>query len=791
MMPESTERQVTSPDGSATADAAEAGTAHQAQAYLQSIADTVREPLVVLDADLRVMSANRSFYETFRVDPKPTEGQLLYEVGDGQWDLAQLRRLLEEILPGETHCDDFPVDHTFPHLGHRILLLNARKLYRSDSSAAITLLAIEDVTERRQAEEAVRASQQLLATTLRSIGDAVIATDTEGCITFMNPVAEQLTGWRESEGQGKDHREVFRLVNAATSATVESPVNRVIRDGVTTGLANHTLLIARDGARLSIEECGAPIRDEQGDLRGVVLVFRDISERQRAEQVVQQARAYAESIVDTVYVPLVVLDRNLRVVSANRAFYQAFRVAPEQTENQFFYEIGDGQWNLPELRRLLQEIVPRNRVFNDFPVDRVFPRLGRRSMLLNARRLYSPGNKTELLLLAIEDITEGKQAANALLVSEMRYRRLFEAARDGILLLDSETGKITDANPFMEELLGYTHDELVGKELWEIGLFSDREASRTAFRQLQAQRYIRYEDLPLETRRGGRREVEFVSNVYAEDGTSVVQCNIRDITERKRLEEARQVALERERRIAETLQRPLTLEIAEDAFPGLSVATLYEAASDEAHVGGDFFDAFSLPGGHVALAVADESGKGLSAAVRTMQVKDVLRAFAREYPQSPAAIMAHLNNFVCDTGSFDNRGDETFTCLLLVILDPATGEGMMVSAGCEPPLVLRASGGVDVLQAANLALGIERVVRYTAIPLCLRPGDTLLMVTDGIPEARRDGEFLGYEGMVELARQALASPTLREMGQAILAGARAFGNGSLSDDTCLLLARRR
>src|SRR5581483_1143585 len=121
--------------------------------------------------------------------------------------------------------------------------------------------------------------------------------------------------------------------------------------------------------------------------------------------------------------------------------------------------------------------------------------------------------------------------------------RLFEAARDGILLLDIETGKITDANPFMAELLGYAHDELVGKELWEIGLFSDREASRAAFRQLQEQGYIRYEDLPLETRRGGRREVEFVSNVYQEDGTAVIQCNVRDITERKRMEAVREAAL--------------------------------------------------------------------------------------------------------------------------------------------------------------------------------------------------------------------------------------------------------
>jgi PAS domain S-box-containing protein len=120
--------------------------------------------------------------------------------------------------------------------------------------------------------------------------------------------------------------------------------------------------------------------------------------------------------------------------------------------------------------------------------------------------------------------------------SESRYRRLFEAARDGILILNAETGRIEDANPFMSELLGYAHDELVGKELWEIGVFEDIENSRVAFRKLQQDGMIRYEDLPLKTTKGVQREVEFVSNIYKEDGRHVIQCNIRDITDRKRLE---------------------------------------------------------------------------------------------------------------------------------------------------------------------------------------------------------------------------------------------------------------
>jgi len=126
----------------------------------------------------------------------------------------------------------------------------------------------------------------------------------------------------------------------------------------------------------------------------------------------------------------------------------------------------------------------------------------------------------------------------AMRVSEIRYRRLFEAARDGILILDPATRKIIDANPFMSELLGYPHEELLGKELWEIGLLKDEEVSRAAFRELQEKQFIRYEDLPLQTKAGLRREVEFVSNIYEEDGQDVIQCNIRDITDRKGAENA-------------------------------------------------------------------------------------------------------------------------------------------------------------------------------------------------------------------------------------------------------------
>ncbi len=147
-----------------------------------------------------------------------------------------------------------------------------------------------------------------------------------------------------------------------------------------------------------------------------------------------------------------------------------------------------------------------------------------------------PAGSPKRCWLAVSDLTGLRRADEELRASETRYRRLFEAAHDGVLLLDPATRQITDANPFMTQLLGYPHAELIGKELFEIGLLRDERASQTMFRKLQRRHAVRYEDLPLASRTGRHQEVEVVANLYQEGGRPVIQCNIRDITERKHTE---------------------------------------------------------------------------------------------------------------------------------------------------------------------------------------------------------------------------------------------------------------
>ena len=375
-----------------------------------------------------------------------------------------------------------------------------------------------------------------LGKNLLSIGDAVIVTDSLGNVILLNPAAEALTGWTDRDARDRPIETVFRIIHEATRQPVIQPVKEVIEHGIIQNLAPFTLLIAKDGSERAIDDSASPIRDAKGELDAVVLIFRDTTERRQLERQHEEERHHGEVIIAAVKDALLVLDGALRVRSANRAFYEIFRTSQPETIGRSFCELGDGQWDDDGLRGLLEEILSRATSSGEFRVERDFPSIGERIMLINARQLNGKDGREMMVLLAIEDITGRSRLADSLATSEVRFRRLFEAAKDGILILDAETGAIEDANPFLLELLGYSRAEILGKHLWDIGLFGDIEASRASFRELQEKGYVRYEDLPLETKDGRHVEVEVVSNVYRVNDHMIIQCNIRDVTTRKRAE---------------------------------------------------------------------------------------------------------------------------------------------------------------------------------------------------------------------------------------------------------------
>jgi two-component system cell cycle sensor histidine kinase/response regulator CckA len=401
------------------------------------------------------------------------------------------------------------------HSGTRIFGLIHLADYRENMVPLEMVKQLEQATpalgvsiQRILAEEALRESEQLWATTLASIGDAVISTDIEGRITFMNAEAEALTGWTLAEASAKPVTEVFSIINENTRREVDNPVTRVLQEGIVVGLANHTILLRKNGKEIPIDDSGAPIRDGGGKTMGVVLVFRDITERKnaeealqkahdelearvqertaelseanktllaeieerkRAEQETQEAHTYAENIVETLHESLVVLDTELQVKIANQTFYKAFKVAPEETEGKLIYELGNHQWDIPELRKLLEEIIPKDTQFYDFEVDHEFPNIGRKTMLLNARRLYQESNISETILLAIEDITERKQAEEKI----REQAALLDNAQEAIGVRSLEH-RLIYWNKGAERLYGWTAEEALGKNPVDF-LFKDNE----------------------------------------------------------------------------------------------------------------------------------------------------------------------------------------------------------------------------------------------------------------------------------------------------------------------------
>ncbi len=255
------------------------------QNYAQNIVDTVREPLLILDATLRVQSANRAFYQTFHVTPGETEGHLIYELGNGQWDIPDLRRLLEDIVPKSSVFDDFELEHTFPAIGRRVMLLNARKL-KAGQHGELLVLAIGDVTERKQAEEALLKAGALQNAIFNSANFSSIATDEKGVIQIFNVGAERMLGYAAAEVMNKitpadisDPQEVITRAKALSSelGTQITPGFEALVFKAARGIEDiyELTYIRKDGSRFPAVVSVTALRDDQSAIIGYLLIGTD------------------------------------------------------------------------------------------------------------------------------------------------------------------------------------------------------------------------------------------------------------------------------------------------------------------------------------------------------------------------------------------------------------------------------------------------------------------------------------------------------------------------------------
>jgi len=269
--------------------------------------------------------------------------------------------------------------------------------------------------------------------------------------------------------------------------------------------------------------------------------------KQKSEPHIEALLRYANNIIATLREPFLVLDKDLKVISANQAFYATFKVVDKETIGRSLPDLGNKQWNISKLLVLLREILPGKEVIKDYEVEHKFEQIGERTMILNACQIRFPKKivgviaavaieeeeeEEELILLAIEDITERKRLQEDLKESEQRYRRAFETSRDGLLLINKTEADILNSNESAQELLGYSHGELLNKKLWEIGVTKDAKDFQVMMSSLEKDGIVNYEDLPLKTKNG----LSINSEVFLVNRAKVAQCNIRNITIRKEAE---------------------------------------------------------------------------------------------------------------------------------------------------------------------------------------------------------------------------------------------------------------
>jgi len=258
----------------AAAKGAEAGGKEWSKTF-----DAITDFVFIQDKDFKFVKVNKTFCDALKKKPEDLIGKKCYEIlhkSDKPWPNCPFAKTLKDKRPHTEEVND-------PNIGVPLLISTSPLFDKKGEVTGVVHIA-KDITERKKAGEALQKSEQWFSTTLKSIGDAVIATDTKGNVIFLNSIAEFLTGWKQEEAAGKPLNKILNIINEKTGKPVENPIKRVLREGVIVGLANHTVLIAKDGKRYPIADSGAPIKDNKGKIIGAVMVLRDITEHKKADE---------------------------------------------------------------------------------------------------------------------------------------------------------------------------------------------------------------------------------------------------------------------------------------------------------------------------------------------------------------------------------------------------------------------------------------------------------------------------------------------------------------------------
>jgi two-component system CheB/CheR fusion protein len=421
-------------------------------------------------------------------------------------------------------------------------LKNAESIRIARQRAERELLTAKEALERKTEE--LQQQREWFEVTLASIGDAVITTDINAKITYLNPVAESMTGWSSTQARGEPLERVFRIVNEYTLQTVENPIGKVLQTGKVVGLANHTALIDKSGLVIPIEDSAAPIRDAQGKIAGAVMVFHDVSDRRRAEEALRASQERLRATFNQAAVGIVVADSNNLFLEANQRFCEILGYSPDELHRLTFTQVTHPD-DFPDAQTHTQAVLSGQIAHAAFEKRYIHKDgstiWGRTTLTL----LSDPSTEARRFIGTIEDITDRKRTEQALHDASARASTIqsnlaaIVASSDDAIISKTLDGVISSWNQAAERIFGYAADEVIGKPVTILIPPTHIDEEPAILEKLRQGERIDHYETVRKRKDGVLIHVSLTVSPIKDANGSVVGASkiARDITQRKRAED--------------------------------------------------------------------------------------------------------------------------------------------------------------------------------------------------------------------------------------------------------------
>jgi two-component system CheB/CheR fusion protein len=533
-----------------------------AKNYAEAIVAAVHEPLLVLDKKLQVRSANNAFYKTFQVNEKDTEGKLIYHLGNKQWDIPELRSLLDDILLRKTVFQDFEVKQNFPNIGDRIMRLNAREMSRDKEDERLILLAIEDITERKKAEEILNKSGEHFRNLVKELPSAVYSCDAKGYITFYNEAAIKLWGRKPVIGKERWCGSLKIYDREGIPMELDScPMAKTIKESRT--IKSEEIIIERpDGSRSTVLVNPQPEYDINGNITGAINMLFDITENVTARKKLEESEIRSRLIADLMPEKVSNADPDGNPFYYNKQWTDYTGMSMDELIKKGWTDLVHPD-EYPEMLSSWQhsletgedheiEFRCKNKhgdyIWHISRATAVKSADGKISVWIGTTtEIESFKKQHEVLETAVSEKTKELEEANADLkkknqeIEETRAklmsdysRSLIEASLDPLVTI-SAAGKITDVNEASTKITGMGREELIGTSF--SNYFTEPEKAQKGYQQAFEKGFVADYPLTIKHKNGELKDVLYNASVYKNEKGDVlgIFAAARDVTDQKRI----------------------------------------------------------------------------------------------------------------------------------------------------------------------------------------------------------------------------------------------------------------